>query len=296
MYDVIIVGGGIAGLSAALLLGRCRRQVVVFDSDRPRNAASRALHGFLTRDGTDPREMRRLGREQLEPYETVEYRQAEVVDAACLDGGFEVVLADGTLHRSRILLLATGIVDRLPAIEGIEVCYGRSVFHCPYCDGWENRNRLLAVYGQGSEAVDFALELLAWSRDLVLCTDGGDLSGKDRMRLHRHGIGWRPDHPLRLEETDGQLERIIFADGEPLDREALFFLPEQVQHSPLAERLGCRMRDGLVETGKLQETGVPGLFLAGDAARSVKLAIIAAAEGAEAAFAIQKALQKADTG
>jgi thioredoxin reductase len=292
MYEVIIVGGGIAGLSAALLLGRCRRRVLVFDSERPRNAASRSLHGFLTRDGTDPWEMRRIAREQLRQYETVEFQLAEAVDACCLNGSFEVILRDGSRFTSRMLLLATGIVDRLPPVEGLESFYGRSVFHCPYCDGWENRDRPLAAYGRGKDGVDFALELTTWSRDLVLCTDGADLPTEERDRLTHSGIGWRPEPILRVEGCDGRLERIIFSDGDPLARQALFFLPEQVQHSPLAERLGCRMRDGLVETGRLQETGVPGLFLAGDAARSVKLAIIAAAEGAEAAFAIQTALQK----
>ncbi|MBE0597952.1 MAG: NAD(P)/FAD-dependent oxidoreductase, partial [Desulfuromonadales bacterium] len=149
MYDVIIVGGGIAGLSAALILGRCRRRVLVCDSNRPRNARSKGVHGFFSRDGTDPWELRRLGQEQLRPYPTVELLPCVVTDAVCHPGSFEIILEDGQRFLSRLLLLATGIVDHLPQIDGLLEFYGRSVFHCPYCDGWENRDQPLAVYGRG---------------------------------------------------------------------------------------------------------------------------------------------------
>ena len=294
MYDVIIVGGGIAGSSAALILGRCRRRVLVVDSGRPRNGASRALHGFLTRDGTDPWEMRRIGREELQAYPDVHFREGEVAAADCLEGRFEIVLRSQERFASRILLLATGLVDKLPAIEGIEAFYGRSVFHCPYCDGWENRDRPLAVLGAGREGVEFALELLVWSRDLVLCTQGEALPETERQQLSRFGIAHRQERVLRLEGADGRLERLIFAGGPPLERQALFFLGEQQQSSTLLARLGCDMKDGLGVTGNLQQTNIPGLFVAGDAARSVKLAIVAASEGAQAAFAINSALSRAD--
>ena len=137
MLDVVIVGAGPAGLSAALILGRCRRHVLICDTGRYRNAASHALHGFLTRDGTDPGEFLQLGREQLRPYDTVELRHVEVTDVAHEDNHFTVTLADGVRVTSRKLLLCTGVVDSLPQIEGIETYYGRGVHHCPYCDGWE---------------------------------------------------------------------------------------------------------------------------------------------------------------
>jgi thioredoxin reductase len=295
MYDVIIVGGGMAGLSAALILGRCRRKVMIFDTDRPRNAASQALHGFLSRDGISPFEMRRLGREQLLPYSTVEFRWAEVIEARNIGDGFEIVAEDGGRFTSRVLLLATGISDELPAIEGLETLYGRSAFHCPYCDGWERRDQAIAVYGRGEEGTDFALELRRWSDDIVLCTHGIPLPADQRDRLARHGISLRQLPIARLEGTDGQLQRIVFDGEKPLPRQAFFFLIERHRPSPLATKLGCEIKSGgTVETGRLQETGIPGLYLAGDAARSVKLAIIAAAEGAEAAFAIDQALRKAD--
>jgi thioredoxin reductase len=292
MEEVIIIGGGIAGMSAATILGRCRRRVLVIDSGKPRNGASRGLHGFLTRDGADPFEMRAIGRKQLEPYDTVRWHEGTAVDAFRTDESFEVIVSDGSRWESRYLVLATGIVDRLPEVEGLEDLYGRSVFHCPYCDGWENRDRMLAAYGQGEGGVELALELLTWSRDVVLCTDGRALSREAAERLLRNEVRYNERKVLRLEGTEGLLDRMIFEDGTSLQREALFFYPEQYQTSPLAEKLGCRVQEGgVLETGKLQ--GIqPRLFAVGDAVRSVQLAIVAAAKGAEAAFAINTAMQQ----
>lgn len=235
LLDVLIVGAGPAGLSAALVLGRCRRQVLICDAGRPRNAASLGLHGFLTRDGIEPTEFLRIGRKQLRPYETIELRQTEVTDARRLTSGFEVTLSNGERISSRKLLLATGVVDDVPAIEGLAELYGRSVFHCPYCDGWEMRDQPLAVYGRGENGLGLALELLLWSRDLLLCTDGSsELSHEERQRLAQHEIKLREDHIARLEGSDGALERIVFANGDSLARSAMFFSTGQRQASDLA--------------------------------------------------------------
>jgi thioredoxin reductase len=294
MWDVIIVGGGPAGLSAALVLGRCRRRVLICDAGHPRNAASHGLHGFLTRDGIEPAEFLRLAREQLRPYETVELRQAEVSNARRLASGFEVTLNNGEVISSRKLLLATGVVDDIPAIEGVGELYGRSVFHCPYCDGWEMRDKSLAVYGRGENGLGLTLELLLWSRDLVLCTDGpAELSEDERERLAHHKITIREDRIKRLEGSDGALKRIVFATGEPLRRSAMFFSMGNRQASDLAAKLGCRFTEqGCVDTGDYETTNVPGLYVAGDASRLVQFVIVAASEGAQAAVAINKELMK----
>lgn len=294
-FDVIIVGGGPAGLSAALVLARCRRRILVCDEGRPRNAASEGLHGFLTRDGTPPLEFLRLGREELRRYD-VDFRRERVVDAAPERGGFWVRLDGGTEFRSRKLLLTTGVVDVLPEVEGIRGLYGRSVHHCPYCDGWEVRDRPLAAYGSGKSGAGSACTLRLWSDDVVLCLDGGEMPGpEERALLERLGVPIRPEPIARLEGRDGRLERIIFIEGPPLERYALFFSTEQYQRSPLADKLGCRFNEkGTVVTDRHEESNIPGLYLAGDASEDVQYVIVAAAEGAKAAVAINKQLQAED--
>ncbi len=293
--DVIIVGAGPAGLSAALVLGRACRQVLVFDAGRPRNYATQALHGFLTRDGIEPFELRRLGLEELRKYDTVRVEDAEVADARRLeDGTFSVQLEDGREFLCRRLLLATGVADNLPDVPGFNEMYGRSIFHCPYCDGWELRGQPLAVYGCQQRAYGLAIELLGWSRDIVLCSDGAcELDGGDLSSLARNGISVRENRITRLEGRDGLLERIVFDNGDVLPRRAMFFTTGQTQTSKLARQLGCQFNDkGTVRTGQYETTHVPGLYVAGDASRNVQWVIVAAAEGAEAAYAISQDLIK----
>lgn len=294
MYDVLIVGAGPAGLSAALVLGRCSRSVLLCDNGHPRNEASHAMHGFLTRDGMPPLEFLRLAREELKPYETVEVRHVTVSEARCEDRHFVTTLDSGDVIESRKLLIATGVRDKVPAIDGISNLYGRSVFHCPYCDGWEVRDHPLAVYGNGEKGYGLALELTAWSDDILLCTDGpSGIVPRHIERLQRNGITLREDRVVRLEGEDGQLRRIIFENGPPSDRHALFFTTGQYQQSPLAIQLGCELNDkGTVRTGKYETTHLPGLYVAGDASRAVQWVVVAAAEGAEAAFAINTDLIK----
>ena len=296
-WDVVIVGAGPAGLSAALILGRCRRTVLVCDTGRPRNAASQALHGYLTRDGIDPADFLEMGRRELARYDTVELRHVEVTEASCReDKQFDVTLADGTVVQSRKLLLATGVVDNLPEIDGFRELYGRSVFHCPYCDGWEIRDQPLAVYGRGDRGLGLSLELTAWSTDLTLCTDGpSEIAREDLDRLARNGITVREDRIARLEGEDGILLHVVFESGERFARRALFFTTGQFQRSDLSVRLGCAFNDkGTVRTGKYETTHLEGLYVAGDASRAVQWVVVAAAEGAEAAFAINTDLIKAD--
>ncbi len=296
-YDVVVVGAGPAGLSAALILGRCRRSVLICDTGKPRNAASRALHGYLTRDNTPPKEFLALGRRELEKYDTVRLIHAGASAAECIAGGrFKVTLATGEVVVSRKLLLATGVVDNLPGIEGIRELYGVSVFHCPYCDGWELRDQPIAIYGRGAKGLGLSLELTAWSRDLVLCTDGpSEIEADGLARLERNGIAVREEKVTALAGRDGILERIVFERGEPLPRRALFFTTGQSQRSELAIQLGCELNEkGTVATGRFEKTHLPGLFVAGDASRAVQWVVVAAAEGAEAAFAINTDLLKED--
>jgi thioredoxin reductase len=255
------------------------------------------MHGYLSRDGTPPLEFLAIGREELRRYDTVILRHTEVVEAACRDDRrFEVVLADGQRKLSRKLLIATGVVDNVPSIDGMTELYGRSVFHCPYCDGWEVRDQPLAIYGRGARGLGLSLTLTAWSRDLVLCTDGpSELDDEERDRLQRNGIVLREDRIRRLDGEGAILRSVVFASGERLARRALFFTTGQSQRSDLLTRLGCEFNEkGTVRTGKYEMTHVAGLFVAGDASRAVQWVVVAAAEGAEAAYAINTALTEED--
>jgi thioredoxin reductase len=181
--DVVIVGGGPAGLNAALTLGRARRSVLLVDSGRPRNAPAQAVHGFLTRDGLPPAELRRIGRQQLAAYPTVEVRDTEVLDVRIVgepSGGFLVTLAEGSVTRARRLLLATGLVDQLPPIDGLAELWGNSVLHCPYCHGFEVRGQALAVLGGDPRAIQLAAHLTRFSPDVALCTNGAPLEAESR--------------------------------------------------------------------------------------------------------------------
>jgi thioredoxin reductase len=294
-FDVIIVGAGPAGLSAALILGRCRRRVLLLDTNKPRNYASRALHGFLSRDGEHPQQLRRLGRDQLRQYDSVKLVMKEATKARCLPEGFEVTVAGGRRIKCRKLLLATGVVDELPQLPGLAPLYGRSVFHCPYCDGWESRDQPLVVYSRTANGVGLAVELQLWSRDVALCTDGVRLPAKHLERLAQHDIPWYPQRIKRLEGTKGQLRRVVFDDGRAIERSVMFFSMPQRQASDLAAQLGCGFtRKGAVRTGHYEAAEIPGVYVAGDASHLVQLVIVAAAEGAQAAFAINTDLIKED--
>ena len=297
MLDCIIVGGGPAGLSAALILARCRRNVLVCDAGRPRNVRATAVNGFLTRDRCPPAEFLEIARTQLSPYPNIEWRKAEVVSAECdSDETFRVTLGNVETFTARSLVLATGVIDELPPLPGLDELYGRSVFHCPYCDGWECRDRRLAVYGRGQSGMGLAAKLSLWSRDLVLCTDGPhELTAEQLAALGKIGLRVTTEPIARLEGGAGQLRAVHFADGSQLERDAMFVVARQVQTSHLAARLGCEDRERrTVPTGEHQKTHLKGLYVIGDASRDVQMVIIAAAEGADAAFSINKYLLSKD--
>jgi thioredoxin reductase len=282
-YDAVVVGAGSAGLSAALVLGRSRRRVLILDGGEPRNAPSSGAHGFFTRDGAPPKELLRIGREQLTPYEGVQYRRAKVRKAGGASGAFEVVLEDGSAVFARRLILATGVSDELPDRPGFSELWGRGVYHCPYCHGWEVRDRPLAVLNSGAGAVERAVLIRNWSRDLVLLTDGpAGLDEKSRQRLSGLGVSVREGRST-------------------LAREGLFYVPPQSQRSELAEAMGCdlvRMPRALVVKSDptTRETSVPGVYAAGDVTGTGPLQSVplAAASGAAAAYFANHALATED--
>lgn len=295
MYEVIIIGAGPAGMSAALILGRCMRKVLLIDNGKPRNAYSKALHGYLTRDGTPPSEFLTLAREELKKYQTIEVLEAEAVSARKTEMGFAVVTVDGSTHTSRRLLVATGVIDTIPNLEGIMNFYGKSVHTCPYCDAWELRGKAVAVYGKDERGYKLALSLKHWTDDLFLLTDGCELDEKMKKNLNKLNISLVEEKISALKGRNGELEKITFENGRDIERTAMFFNTDSFIRSKLLEQLGCEFShtEG-VTTGRYESTNIPGLYVAGNICRDVQLVIVAAGEGAEAAFGINTSLNNED--
>ncbi|MDA0563901.1 NAD(P)/FAD-dependent oxidoreductase [Streptomonospora sp. S1-112] len=318
MYDAVIVGGGPAGMAAALALGRVHRTVLLIDSGEGRNAPAAHVHNFLTRDGTPPGELRAIGRRELAAYPGVEVRSGAVadlaragadgtVDAAGADGAaeprFSVVLAGGDRADARRVLLATGLADDLPGPRGVEALWGRSAFHCPYCHGHECAGRRVAVLGAAPPRVRLALQLSRFAAEVVLCTGGEPLDADARAALAAAGAAVRCEPVVCLEGTGGQLEQVAFEGGAPLAADAVFVVNAPRQRSGLAARLGCAVfADGCVEVDELHRTSVPGVYAAGDMARRATLPVpaaavaVAAGSGSVAGAAIDQDLLSADFG
>ncbi|HSK96293.1 MAG TPA: NAD(P)/FAD-dependent oxidoreductase [Euzebyales bacterium] len=302
MFDVIIVGGGPAGMSAALAFGRVHRTALLLDAGQGRNVPADAVHNFLTRDGTPPDEVRRIAREELRGYPSVELREGTVATVDALPAeGFGLTLTGGEQVVARRLLLATGLADEMPDIAGTAALWGRSAFHCPYCHGFECTGKPVAVIGADLHRTRLALQLSRFAADVVLCTNGRPLDPELQHTLERNAVTVRRDPIQRLEGQAGKLEQIVFATGQALARDAVFVENTPVQHSDLAWHLGCAaLPDGCVEIDEFGQTSVRGVYAAGDMAhratlpRSLAAVIAAAASGTVAAGAIDQDLLSDD--
>jgi thioredoxin reductase len=253
------------------------------------------VHGFLTRDGLSPRTLRALGRREARRYGAI-LSTGMVTAATRGPERFVVTLAGGRKLHSRALLLATGVQDRLPQVPGLRQLYGKSVHHCPYCDGWEERGKRLAVWGRGKAGFAVARKLLGWSRDVILFSDGpSGLRRVDRDRLAALGIALCESRIARLEGRNGRLRRVRLADESSVARDALFFTNGFDQSCDLARGFHCALtRSGVVRTGPGEATGTPGLHVAGDASHDSQFVAVAAAEGVRAAVRIHEELAEKD--
>jgi thioredoxin reductase len=293
-YDVAVIGGGPAGLSAALVLARAGRDVVVVDAGSPRNAPASHLHGYLSRDGLPPRELLAVGRLEVESY------GGEIVHgtATALHAdvpGYLVNLADGQQLRARRLLVTTGIRDELPDIPGLRDRWARDVLHCPYCHGHEVRDRRLGVIGGPPGAVRFAQIVRQWTHDLVYFTPPDLLATAERSQLQARAIGVVEGTIDQLVIDDDQLVGVQLRDGCIVPRDALFVPPRFVANHDLLTGLGCRIDDnGWVTTDPAGQTSVPGVWAAGNVVDPRAQVITAAGAGSAAAIALNGDLVEDD--
>ncbi len=290
-YDAVIAGGGAAGLSAALVLGRARRRVLVVDGGAPRNRTARELHGYLSCDGMSPDALLTSAREQLQIY-GVEFHHGVVHEIRANGSAFAVTAGGTEEFIARSVILATGVYDVLPEVEGLNEAWGKSVFTCPYCDGWEVRDRKLAAWGTTRSGVELARELYQWSKNLLVCSDlRTPLSDDERSWMNECTVRVKESPIRRLVSRDGVLSHIEFEDGETIERDALFLCVPLAQNSDLAEKLGCNMTiQGRIDVDNEYRTSVPKCYAAGDAVTHLHQIVFAAASGARAAISLNEDL------
>ena len=298
-YEVIVVGGGAAGLSAALVLGRARRRTLVVDAGEPRNAPAAHLQGYLTRDGMPPAEFLAVGLEEIARY-GVELVRDRAVDAARGDG-FEVTLASGRTVSARALVVATGLHDELPAVPGVAERFGRDVLHCPYCHGWEVRDQAFGVLATTAMSAHQALMVSQWSKDVTFflhTVAEEDLSDDDLRRLAAAGVEVVPGEVAGLLVQDDRLTGVRLADGTVHERSVLFVAPRAVPRTGLLERLGAELGETpfgayplIDERGK---TSVPGLWAAGNVSGFAEQVVNAASRGYRVGATINGELLMAD--
>lgn len=294
LWDCIIIGGGPAGLNAAVVLGRCRRKVLVFDTRQYRNQYSHGMHNYLTRDDIPPIEFLQICQQELDKY-GVQRQLQKVTHARKNEQGYFVVRSeDNKLHHAKKLVVATGLIDNVPEIQGFKECYGQSVHHCPYCDGWEVRDKKVGIYARNKEGWELALAMKGWTPDVTLYTDGRyKVKPFQKEQLDANGIAVVMLPFLKLEHENGQVTGILFKNGEHRPCDALFFVNGYTQHCNLFETFGCEVnKKGVVITNRFQQTSTPGLYIAGDADRDMHFVVVAAAEGAKAGVMINKELQQ----
>lgn len=296
MYDCIIIGGGPAGLNAALVLGRAKRKVLIIDDGNPRNKVTHESHGYLTRDRIKPAEFRRIAYEEVLRYPTVEHmaKRAQVMKQQA-DDTFSVQLLDGNIVYARKLLITTGLKEAFPALPGLKECYGNSVFNCPFCDGWEMQHHKLAVIAGPAGVMHLTKMLYAWNRELIVFTNGLDVLDQDQLQqLERHHIPVMTTQIAALQHQDGQLKAIELEDGTKIERSGGFIVPELQYEVADQNLLPYEVNDhGGIVTDMYGMTTVKGVYSAGDVTISgPSQLIIAAAAGSRTGAMIHGTLME----
>lgn len=292
-YDVVVIGGGAAGLSAAMVLSRAQRTVLVVDGGEPRNAPASHMHGYLSRDGMAPAELLAVGRDEVAGYGG-EVVPGRVLTARRADESFELTLSDRTTVRGRRVLVATGLRDELPEVGGLRERWARDVLHCPYCHGHEVRGQALGVLGWAPGAAKYAQIVRQWSDDVVFFAAPGSLSEAEREQLTARAVGVVDGHVAQVVVKDDTLHGVALDDGRFVPRDVVFVPPRFVPDNDLLLGLGCEVENGWVVTGPTGETTVAGVWAAGNVSNPRAQVITAAGEGSAAAIAINADLVEED--
>lgn len=287
LLDCAIIGGGPAGLSAALVVGRGRKQVIVFDDELPRNRVTQESHGFITNDGMTPFEIRQAGEADLQKYPSIKIKRSRIVDIQKKEESFTLLTHEGDTFEAKKIILATGLQDILPEIEGIHDVYGKTLFSCPFCDGWELKEKALALIAENQRALHMAKLLSNWTKDLIVFTNGHMLAEEDKTLLTAHSIQVIDVPIVSIDHDNGQLRSLQLANGEIVNREGGFVASEFKQSAPFAEKLGCQMtKNAGIETDILGRTTVSGVFACGDNLGGPAQLVLAAAAGSQAGMGV----------
>ncbi len=292
LLDVLIVGGGPAGLNAALVLGRARKNVVVIDDETPRNWVTRETHGFVTRDGASPREFRKAAKEQMAAYPSVQFASDTATTITGQDGDFRVTTSLGTSYRTKKILFAVGKKDLPLDINGLTEVYGKSAFVCPYCDGWELRDQSLVIIVSGDKALHMAKVISGWTERYTICTNGTEsLTEEQREELEKHKVTVFDAPVQSIDSQDGMVKQVVLSDGTAIPCTGVFFQPKLFTGSELPKAIGCEITEsGTVIVDASGKTSVAGVYSAGDAASELYQAITAASLGALSAVSINTEL------
>jgi len=298
VYDVIVIGGSFAGLSASMQLVRARRRVLVVDAGQPRNRFARTSHGFLGQDGKAPHAIIEEARRQVLAYPTVEYVNGEALAARQTEQGFTVTLADGRREQAARLILATGVADELPSIPGMQERWGATVLHCPYCHGYEVRGRPLGVLATRSHSPHQALLIPDWGPTTYFTQGIFEPSEEESAFLAARGVTIERTPIVELLGTAPELETVRLADGRAISLGAVFTVPGTRMASPLAEQLGCAFENGptgpYLHVDDRKQTSVAGVYAAGDAASPSHNATLASAAGVMAGVGVHQSLARED--
>ncbi|MGM0757446.1 MAG: NAD(P)/FAD-dependent oxidoreductase [Bacillota bacterium] len=288
LIDCAIIGGGPAGLNAALVVGRGRKQVIVFDDEQPRNRVTQESHGFITNDGMTPFEIRQAGEADLQTYPNIQMKRSRIVDIQKKEDRFTLLTQEGDTVESKKIILATGLQDMLPEIKGIHDVYGKTLFSCPFCDGWELKDKALALIAENQRALHMAKLLSNWIKDLIVFTNGQQvLAEEERVLLSAHSIQVIDVPIVSIENDNGQLCSLQLANGERVKREGGFVASDFKQSAPFAEKLGCQMtKNAGIETDILGRTSVSGVFACGDNLGGPAQLVLAAAAGSQAGMGV----------